>query len=415
MTGCSESERGGASASALCVLEWNAAGHHPTYLRLYTRALLRLGHRVAALAPDAAALRAWWDSAEAGLSAEERGRAAAADMPRADFSLRRTRPTQAWRRWRLGWRTRRALAGLERELGTRAGQVFFSCIYEHEAALVGLLARGLGRPWSGLYMQAAAYRQPGVPVLGANRDYPIRRLWREPGLAGLLTLDEGMAERIAADCGRPVLAAPDPTDATLGPEDETSRRVAEFKGDRPLVAVCGHLLPSKGVATLARAALAAEEEEGGAERFLFAGEVAWKLFAPEEAEVLRRAFALPGRVLALDRRIPTEGGYNRIVAGCDVLCAAYRDFPHSSNTLAKAAAFEKPLVVSDGHLMAERVRAYRLGEVVARDDPTALLAAIRRVTAAAWRAGNAPRWRDYREAHSEARLEAVLAGLFSSR
>ncbi len=39
--------------------------------------------------------------------------------------------------------------------------------------------------------------------------------------------------------------------------------------------------------------------------------------------------------------------------------------------LTKAAVFKKPVVVSDGFLMAERVRVYRMGENVPEGDVSA--------------------------------------------
>ena len=55
---------------------------------------------------------------------------------------------------------------------------------------------------------------------------------------------------------------------------------------------------------------------------------------------------------------------NLIIKNSTVVFAAYRDFPHSSNILTKSAFLNIPIIVSDGHLMAERVKEYHLGEVV---------------------------------------------------
>ena len=37
------------------------------------------------------------------------------------------------------------------------------------------------------------------------------------------------------------------------------------------------------------------------------------------------------------------------------------NFPHSSNIMTKAAAFNKPILVNDGYLMSERVKTYGIG------------------------------------------------------
>ena len=150
--------------------------------------------------------------------------------------------------------------------------------------------------------------------------------------------------------------------------------------------------------------------------FLFAGGVIWPVFNAEQRALFVRAVSEGPAVIYHGERVPDERAYNSLVQACDVLFAAYVDFPHSSNTLTKAAVFEKPIIVSDGHLMAARVREYRLGEVVPQGDAEAALRAIRRIVddLPGWREKNKPRWAEYRERHSVARLNEALAGLLSA-
>jgi hypothetical protein len=100
---------------------------------------------------------------------------------------------------------------------------------------------------------------------------------------------------------------------------------------------------------------------------------------------------------------------------CDVLSAAYIDFPHSSGIQAKAAALGKPLIVSDGYLMAERTRRFRLGEIVPQGNAPALLEAILKITndPAAWIKGHNPLWENYGHEHSFDRLKAGLKELLA--
>lgn len=384
------------------VVEWTDRGHHLTYLRFYTRALLTLGCRVVVVSPDAAGLAAWW-AGEGGLDEATRARAASRALPVREFSIKRERWRDHWRRKRYFADLRAEVAAGEAAVGARATQVFFSCIYEREAAWVLRMADGLGRPWGGLYMQAEAFRGAAARVATAGEEW-----WRRPEMAGLLTLDEEYAPRIAEATGKVAVAAPDLVDATLAEADATAERVERFRAGRPLVGLLGHLQATKGVLTLAEVA-AAPESAGYA--FLFAGEMAWERFTAEEAAYLRRVLSDGGRVLFLEGRIADEAGYNRLVAGCDVLFAAYHDFPHSSNTLGKAAAFAKPVIVSDGHLMARRVREFRLGEVVPQRDARAVLAALGRIDAASgpWSERGRPRWADYLAVHGEGSLRTALA------
>ncbi len=390
----------------VAVLEWNVSGHHPTYTRLYTRALVRQGCVVLALVRDAVDLRTWW-AEKSGLTACELARVTAHELPVVDFSLRRSPWRQVAKRWAFLRRVQHALGQAERELGVRCNAVFLSCIYEHEVSLCAPLIAKLGLPWGGLYLQASAYRQPEKIVPGWNRDYPIKRLWQCAGLRGLLTLDEQMAPQIAVDCGRSVLVAPDITAEDSPTDGPLLQRVRHFRQGRSLVVLCGHLLPGKGVASFVAAALEADSRSVA---FLLAGEVAWHLFDTEEAMQLKTAMRREDVLLCLDQRIPDGPIYNALVMEAAVVCAVYRDFPHSSNTLTKAAVFERPIIVADGHLMARRVRQFQLGEIVPQDDPVALLSSITAILSDAQTGGTKqqPGWLEYRRLHSEQSLADVL-------
>jgi hypothetical protein len=57
-----------------------------------------------------------------------------------------------------------------------------------------------------------------------------------------------------------------------------------------------------------------------------------------------------------------------VIFASDVIFAVYRNFTLSSNMLGKAAAFERPILVADGHLMGQRVTQYGIGLVVPDND-----------------------------------------------
>lgn len=393
----------------VAVIEWNHGGHHETYLVFFVAALLRAGRPVIALCREPARL-------DESLAAK--------GVPRAglrSFAIRGAEWLEARRKWPfgLGFRAyarsvRAALRGAERAGGGVEAELYFACLYEHQTRMIDAVLAGLpGRVWSGLYMQAHAYHRPGVRAPGVKKKWPVKRLWARPGLRGLLMLDEGMAPRVEADIGRPVALAPDLAESACREDEPLAAEAKRRAGGKPSAGLLGHLLPSKGVGTLARALI----DDGAPDlAALLAGEVHWAMFGEEETALLRRLRdGERANVWLREGRVPDEPAYNALLRSCDVLCAAYRDFPHSSNTLTKAAIFERPVVVSEGHLMARRVREYRLGEVVPQDDPAALLAALRGIARdpAAWRERTRPRWAEYRELHSEARLASVLAGFFA--
>jgi hypothetical protein len=103
------------------------------------------------------------------------------------------------------------------------------------------------------------------------------------------------------------------------------------------------------------------------------------------------------------------------MAACDVLAATYTDFPHSSGIQTKAAVLGIPLIVSEGYLMAERTKRFRMGEIVAPQDAATLLEAVVKITEdpASWTNANKPLWGNYLQEHSFARLKSSLAELLA--
>ena len=96
-----------------------------------------------------------------------------------------------------------------------------------------------------------------------------------------------------------------------------------------------------------------------------------------------------------------------------MLYSAYRNFRHSSNILTKAALFEKPVIVSRGHLMAERVERFRLGVAIEQDSAAECAGALRRLCGAdrPSAGAGASRFDDYLRRHSQASFRAQLAEL----
>ncbi len=103
--------------------------------------------------------------------------------------------------------------------------------------------------------------------------------------------------------------------------------------------------------------------------FVQIGEVNLESFSTRDLiAYIRLLLARPENVFISDSFIGDESVFNELILASDVIFAAYRNFSRSSNMLAKAAIFRKPILVSDGSLMAKRVRYYQMGIVVQMDD-----------------------------------------------
>jgi hypothetical protein len=224
-------------------------------------------------------------------------------------------------------------------------------------------------------------------------------------------LDEIIAPHVSEIIGHPVFVLPDIASTELRREVALVSELEAFALGRTIIGLIGHIIPSKGVATFLRCA-----QHDDMQNIVFAvvGTVQWNMFSSEDQMLLKEAFSLPN-VWLRDLRIPDEASYNALFAMCDVIYAAYENFPHSSNTLTKAAAFQKPVLVHDGTLMAERVRCHRIGECLPQDcQISKRCQALLRLAGINGAAEDQPEpdWRGYLATHSEQRLAEVFAGFF---
>lgn len=66
----------------------------------------------------------------------------------------------------------------------------------------------------------------------------------------------------------------------------------------------------------------------------------------------------------IDYYIPTEAEFNAVLGISDLVFLYYNNHPYSSNVLAKSMMYKKPVIVSEGYIMAETVRKYKWTAVV---------------------------------------------------
>ncbi len=92
------------------------------------------------------------------------------------------------------------------------------------------------------------------------------------------------------------------------------------------------------------------------------------LTVEDEAALDRTLSDPPPNLYIRPEYLSDERFFNEIISISDVVFAVYRDFARSSNMLSKAAYFEKPILVTKGCLMGERVDDYGIGQSVSQDD-----------------------------------------------
>ena len=270
-------------------------------------------------------------------------------------------------------------------------------------------------PWIGHYVHALSYRRPGCVHAVTGRVPSPGKMFGGSLCRGITTLDEGIAEQASSDIGKPVVAVPELMDvrpATTPNDRNLGEQLKRFAAGRPIVGLFGYLQKSKGIMTFLEAA----RLPGAADVcFAVGGGVEWPR-GDGEAALIQAAVAECPNVWSHLARIPSELSLNHLLSSCDVIAASYVDFPHSSGIQSKAAAFGKPIIVSDGYLMAERVRHFRMGEIVPQEDAGAFLDAVLRITGTAggWAGQQNPLWREYGSEHSFERMKSSLAELVAA-
>lgn len=373
---------------AVAIIDWNISGHHSTYLREYVLAFAEKNIPVVVLSP--------WRPAHDALQASVVWR----EIPTIAWLKKRQMLGIGVARWLFARRVAAEMRVAEASLGHRCSRVFFGCLYENQAKLTVQVMSVLGLPAAGLYLQAGVFHL-GKHLVRCKLARKVERLFKHPRLERLYMLDEGMIKTVADFSGKPVVCLPDITDYTIDETDVLPEQLGLIPKTRPVLGLLGHLRPSKGVAEMIDFARSVPDLDA---TFLLAGSCRWEEFPAVEEERIKRTVAEDPRIIFHPERIPAETSYNALVRACDVLWAVYRDCPHSSNTLAKAAFFERPVVVADGHLMARVTRRYALGEVVEPANPEALRSKLVPMLTApmAWLAEHQPHWEDFRHEQSNA-------------
>jgi glycosyltransferase involved in cell wall biosynthesis len=394
----------------VALVESHWIGHHPLYFKEFVRTLLDLGCNVLALCPHPEDVSGFL--VENGVRAEGR----------LELETFNRSPEPSGYQWRLrrllaGGRTfqdlRSRVRAWERRAGAKADLVFFACIYDGEFQYFPCARLAWPFRWSGLYLQVSVLREARSPV--ARESFRrINALFGQANIQSLAVLDEGVAEELARVAGIPVVLFPDFTDVSTGDaEDGLAARLRSFAAGSPVVGIMGHLYPNKGVATLARLAL---DPRFRNLCFAFVGDLPWSSFSHEERELLASLHERSPNSFVHFQRVPSEASFNQVIDACDVVFAAYVDFQHSSNIVTKAAFLGKPVIVSDGGLMAERVREYRLGSVVVQDDLESIAGAIRALVADGppWKERQNPRWEDFRARYSKTALRTAFQALLNA-
>jgi glycosyltransferase involved in cell wall biosynthesis len=379
------------------------------YLEWFSKTLLDLGYRVTAFGQKPKELREWMGANFVGLSDRFHAEELQPPDPR-PFPLNKLDhliPNPAY------WcHTADVIRRSAEKTGAAVDLVFFLWLDGYLRPLLN--PREIDRifpfDWSGLYFHPKHLR--------TRRPFLVRLLQRTQDAAlhsdhcqSVAILDEGVADRLQSRLSeKPVIVFPDFTDESPpDPDFSIVGAIHRASKGRKIIGLLGSQAKYKGMMTLIEVARRSPTEDCF---FVFAGKLADHSFSRIELERIKSISDNPPEncFFNLDP-ISNEPQFNALVRACDILFAAYIDFPHSSNILAKAAIFRKPVIVSENYCMAERVKKYRLGLTVREGDAGDCMRAISQLIKGTGPDGEPPDFDGYKKFHSIERLKRQLLDL----
>lgn len=375
----------------VALIEPYQGGHHFTYLRLFTETLLDLGCRVMTF------------SQEPNLLLE----AMAANRPnRSDYLYAfemhpmqpkplpllgrvRTLPgigpvpqlSGTLSRWKQAATVVRTAA---QQIGHEPDLVFFNWLDGYFSHYLTHHFIDLVFPynWAGLYFRPGylRYEKRSLPLLKARLAH--YSLARSRNCRAVGVVDEWVVDKLQRDLTAPVIPFPDFTDETApDPNYELVNQIREKARGRKIIGLTGALSKRKGVVTLLKVAQQAAEKNwlfvivGALSEHQFHQEYGQR-FPEEYAWVKSVAESSPDNCFFHLDRIPGESQFNALIQACDVVFAAYENFPYSSNILTKAAVFQKPVVASQGFCMGKRVEHFQVGLTIPEGSVTHCMEAL---------------------------------------
>ena len=393
----------------IALIEDNWGGHRPTYLKIFTKTLLEFGHQVIVFCPEPTELSEW--ILQNLCPHPERLHAFKFQKPEpSSFPVMQIRlilnAVNCWRN------VKKSIQYISLKIGNSPDLVFFPWLDSYLAPYLThhLIDSIFPYQWSGLYVHPRHLRlgqKFGSLCRGPFSQHAVLKSSRCKAIA---VLDEGIVKKLQSSIGdKPVIAFPDFTDTSPPDLNFTiAQQIKEKAQGRKIIGLLGLQSKRKGILTLLEVARQTTEEDYF---FVFAGRLAEHTFTVQELTSIQNFVnSQQSNCFFYFENIPDGTAFNALVDICDILFAAYKQFPHSSNILTKAAISEKPVIVSKKFCMAERVEKFKLGLSINEGDVLQCIEAIRYLCHQfALKDGQLqPNFEDYRHLHSTEQLKTTF-------
>jgi glycosyltransferase involved in cell wall biosynthesis len=393
-------------------------GHHITYLKLFSKALLGIGCRVIVFSPAAKDLESW--ESQQNQSFLERFKVvliqnieqslASRLSQNTLFNYNIPRPVEVITQWYYAAKT---IKNFTHKSGIKPDLVFFPWLdtYLDQHLTHRLVDVIFPFNWSGLFFHPRH-------LLSGYKKLPFWDITLDPyslthsaKCRSIGFIDELEGKKFQRGSSTPAIIFPDLTDESP-PESNFSltQQIKEAAKGRRVVGLVGALAARKGLFTLLQAAEKLKERNDWF--FAFVGKLDYCWMSPSEMNLLQTTIASkPSNCFFHLSWIPEERCLNAVIDSCDVLFAAYINFPYSSNILTKAAVFKKPVIVSDSHLMHSRIEKFQLGIMISPGNLQQCIEALNKLHQhfdPAYESFISPDFQGYRELHSDKSLATAL-------
>jgi glycosyltransferase involved in cell wall biosynthesis len=363
----------------LVLIDMHLGGHHLMYLRLFSKILLELGCQVIVFNPEVDALSTWLLANAPDSFSQFRGYAIQEFWFWQLSPLKRLpQPFHVLARW---YQARTLVGFASKEVGVPIDFVFFNWLDDYLSRYLnaGLIQAVFPFNWSGIWFLPRLSPPVISATVKARNQNQLCPALNAKYCRGVGVLDEKIACQLQPKIAAPTICFPDITDAAA--PDLTYPVVVQlqnYRAGRTIIGLIGSLHKRKGFLTLLETALRAVNENWV---FAFIGQLALHSFTEAERAHIQEAIrSAPQNCFFYLENIPDEPQFNAVIQSCDILFAAYENFPYSSNILTKAAIFKKPIIATQGFCMGERVTKFAMGETIPEGNATDCQAAIQKMT-----------------------------------
>jgi glycosyltransferase involved in cell wall biosynthesis len=357
----------------ILIIDTQWIGHIPMYHFVLVSRLLALNYRVISISPkpDKAASAVGAPSPQDKIYFSKIAIDQKSDTKAADRAI-------AW--WE---RCRREVGAAVKATGWTPDLVFFPGIETNiiSRELTGeAVERLFPYNWAGLYLTPKYLRKSFIGFR-YKKLFRKDRFFQARNCIGVAVLDENVVERLAPLVApTKIFVMPDFTNTELpsqtDPLPDLLAKIKAKSGDRKIIGFVGEISKRKGVTTLIDVATLAKKYNKDW-FFIFTGAFNERNNNATEFPFIKNKIErAPDNCFFHLQRIEKESDFNGVINTCDVVFAGYEKFYHSSNLITKAAAFQKPIVVSQGYCMQERIDKFKLGLAIPENDPESAYAAI---------------------------------------